>query len=145
MKKLLKIVFVIIPFFGFGQTCITLDNVSNAVSNADSVEYCVTNTTCYDTCNGVLSITVWGQNHPYSFEWFNNSTPWVGISVQDTLCPGDYIVTITDVNGNLVNNTHINTIEGPPNFSVFEESLRLSVAVHILCPMLIFLLHHFYL
>ena len=45
-----------------------------------------------------------------SFEWFNNSTPWVGISVQDTLCPGDYIVTITDVNGNLVNNSYINIL-----------------------------------
>ena len=119
MKNILKILFVIIPFFGFGQQCTTVIPTNN---NADSIVYCVTNTTCYDTCNGVISITVYGDNHPYSFEWFNNSTPWPGVSIQDTLCPSDYIITITDVNGNLVDNSHVNAIEGPPNFSVFANA-----------------------
>ena len=37
--------------------------------------------------------------------------------------PDDYIVTITDVNGSLVNNSHVNTVSGVPNFSVFENSV----------------------
>ena len=63
------------------------------------------------------------NNEPYSYEWFNNSTPFSGISTQDTLCAGDYIITITDVNGALVDNSHINQLNSPPNFSVFTNSL----------------------
>ena len=121
MKKLF--IFLLFPFFGYSQNCITVLAPNNI--SVDSIVYCVTNTTCFDTCNGVISITVYGDpnNEPYSYEWFNNANPLVGISYQDTLCAGDYIVTITDVNGNLVDNAHINQINSPPNFSVFTNSL----------------------
>ena len=40
------------------------------------------------------------------------------------MCAGDYIITITDVNGSLVDNSHINQLNSPPNFSVFTNSLN---------------------
>ena len=123
MKKYLFIT-LFFPLLSLAQECTTVLLPSPANLYADSIVYCVNNTTCYDTCNGIISITVYGDNQPYFFEWFNNSTPWQGVSIQDTLCPGDYIVTITDVNGNLVDNSHINTIEGPPNFSIFTNALN---------------------
>ena len=123
MKKYLFIT-LFFPLLSLAQECTTVLLPSPANLYADSIVYCVNNTTCYDTCNGIISITVYGDNQPYFFEWFNSSTPWQGVSIQDTLCPGDYIVTITDVNGNLVDNSHINTIEGPPNFSIFTNALN---------------------
>ena len=97
MKKYLFIT-LFFPLLSLAQECTTVLLPSPANLYADSIVYCVNNTTCYDTCNGIISITVYGDNQPYFFEWFNNSTPWQGVSIQDTLCPGDYIVTITDVN-----------------------------------------------
>ena len=80
MNRFLFLLFLS-PLFLSSQTCYIETNVTNA----DSVVYCVTNTSCYDTCDGVISITVYGDNQPYFFEWFNSSTPWQGISIQDTL------------------------------------------------------------
>ena len=121
MKRFL-LLFLLLPFFAFTQQqeCITIQ-INNAF--ADSVTYCVTGTSCYGASDGVIDITVHGSNQPYSFEWFNNSTPWPGVSIQDTLSPDDYIITITDLNGSLVHNSHVNTVPGAPNFSVFENSI----------------------
>ena len=117
-------ILLLFPFFGFSQNCTTVLFPNN--NTIDSIVYCVTNTTCFDQCDGVISINIYGDpnNEPYSYEWFNNSTPFPGISTQDTLCAGDYIITITDVNGALVDNSHINQLNSPPNFSVFTNSLN---------------------
>ena len=122
MKKYLLLIFLL-PLFSIAQQCDSSFDVIPA-NNATSINYCVTNTSCHDTCNGVISITVNGTNGPYSYTWSIDGNTFLGGTIQDTLCPGDYIITITDVNGALVDNSHINTIEGPPNFSVFTDGLN---------------------
>ena len=122
MKKYLLLT-LLLPFFSLAQQCDSLITVIPN-NNANSIDYCVTNTTCHDTCDGIISITVDGINGPYSYTWSIDGNTFLGGTIQDTLCPGNYIITITDVNGDLVDNSHINTIEGPPNFSVFTNGLN---------------------
>ena len=122
MKKYL-LLSLFLPFISFAQQCDSFTTIIPS-NNANSIEYCVTNTTCHDTCNGIISITVDGNNGPYSYSWSIDGNTFSGGTIQDTLCPGDYIITITDVNGALVDNSHICTIEGPPNFSVFTDLLN---------------------
>jgi len=122
MKKHLLLA-LFLPFFSVAQQCDSFITVIPN-NNANSIDYCVTNTSCHDTCNGIISITVDGINGPYSYTWSIEGNTFLGGTIQDTLCPGDYIITITDVNGSLVDNSHVNTIEGPPNFSVFTNALN---------------------
>jgi len=122
MKKYLLLT-LLLPFFSIAQQCDLLTTVIPN-NNANSIVYCVTNTTCHDVCDGIISITVDGANQPYSYTWSIDGNTFLGGTIQDTLCPGDYIITITDVNGALVDNSHINTVQGPPNFSVFTNALN---------------------
>jgi len=43
-------------------------------------------------CDGAASVSVSGGNPPYSYQWSNGS----GATLIDSLCPGDYTVTVTD-------------------------------------------------
>ena len=97
MKNILKVLFVIIPFFGFGQTC----DIDTNITNADSIEYCIKNSSCHASCDGEITITVYGINQPYYFEW-GSGTSIANDNSRDSLCAGNYSVTITDNNGNLV-------------------------------------------
>ena len=55
----------------------------------------IKNVTCAGFCDGFLDITAYGGTLPYSFLWSNGpSTEDIG-----SLCGGNYIVTVTDVNG----------------------------------------------
>lgn len=67
MKKYL-LLSLFLPFISFAQQCDSFTTIIPS-NNANSIEYCVTNTTCHDTCNGIISITVDGNNGPYSYSW----------------------------------------------------------------------------
>ena len=116
MKKYLLLI-LLLPFISYGQHC---DTVTIGVQHADTIIYCITNASCHDTCNGSIMIDVRGNNQPYSFEWNNSNISTPGDNSRDSLCASSHLVTITDVNGNLVENSQISTVEDPPNFSVFE-------------------------
>ncbi|MBT5859229.1 MAG: hypothetical protein HOH88_05100, partial [Flavobacteriales bacterium] len=114
MKNILKILFFIIPFFGFGQTC----DIDTNITNADSIEYCITNSSCHASCDGEITITVYGPNQPYYFEW-GSGTPIANDNSRDSLCAGNYSVTITDNAGNLVD-FQSNEIEEPSELGIFR-------------------------
>ena len=114
MKNILKILFFIIPFFGYGQTC----DIDTNITNADSIEYCITNSSCHASCDGEITITVYGPNQPYYFEW-GSGTPIANDNSRDSLCAGNYSVTITDNAGNLVD-FQSNEIEEPSELGIFR-------------------------
>ena len=115
MKKYLLLL-SILPIFSFSQQCDTI----YPTQYADTIIYYITNASCHDTCDGRIAIEVIGNNQPYSFEWNNSNVSTAGDNSRDSLCASSHLVTITDVNGNLVDNSQISTVEDPPNFSVFE-------------------------
>jgi len=51
--------------------------------------------TCYNSCNGTLSITVTGGTLPYTYAW----TPSGNTQTINSLCAGAYCVTVADANG----------------------------------------------
>ena len=116
MRKLLFF-FFLLPFIAFSQVQQCSDTIFSP-PGADWVVYCVTNTSCHDTCNGKITINVQGTNGPYSFAW-DGSNFVVDDDERDSLCANNYIVPIMDANGNLVNNTYQIDLTSPPNYTVF--------------------------
>ena len=86
---------LLLPLSLLSQNCVTNYNVSNA----DSIVYCITNSSCHASCDGEIIITVYGLNQPYYFEWGSNSVSIANDNNRDSLCSGNYSVTITDNNG----------------------------------------------
>jgi gliding motility-associated-like protein len=55
----------------------------------------LTNATCFEDCNGAITLNITGGTPPYQTDWSNGSTT----SAVTGLCAGQYGVTITDANG----------------------------------------------
>ena len=108
------------PLISFGQQCDTI----YPSQYADTIIYCVTDATCHDICDGSITISVIGSNQPYSFSWDNVSAFVAGDNFRDSLCANQYIISIIDGNGNLVNNTYVNDLFSPPNFTLFVNSIK---------------------
>ena len=50
---------------------------------------------CNGNCNGSISANVSGGTLPYTYNWSNNDTT----SMADSLCTGNYFLTLADING----------------------------------------------
>lgn len=67
-----------------------------------------TDETCYQFCNGTVNANVSGGQNPYTYLWSNLQ----GSQNIDSLCPGNYTVTVTDFNGCTITST--TTVTGNP-------------------------------
>ena len=78
-----------------------------------------TDLSCYNSCDGLATITVSGGISPHSFLWNdpNNQTD----STATNLCAGSYIVTVSDLNGCSFNDTVIIN-EPTPLITSFNSS-----------------------
>ena len=123
MKKFFFIFFLIpVLFFGQNQICDTI----YPSQNADTIIYCVTNASCHEICDGSLTIDVRGPNQPYSYSWTIDGvvSPYTaGDNSRDSLCANQYIVSIIDANGDIVDISYVNDLFSPPNFTLFENSV----------------------
>ena len=109
-------------FFGQNQICDTI----YPSQNADTIIYCVTNASCHEICDGSLTIDVRGPNQPYSYSWTIDGvvSPYTaGDNSRDSLCANQYIVSIIDANGDIVDISYVNDLFSPPNFTLFENSV----------------------
>lgn len=89
----------------YGST--TIDDVSNG----DAMMVSATDTTfdvssiatdvCLGACDGAIEPFVTGATAPFTFQWNNGSTQ----PEQDGLCPGIYIIEVTDANGQVIIDT----------------------------------------
>ncbi len=55
------------------------------------------NITCYGNCDGALTVTVLKGNPPYSYLWDDALSQTTATA--DSLCAGNYTVTVTDIDG----------------------------------------------
>jgi len=67
---------------------ITVDEVTATISNYQNIP-------CYGDNNGTATVSATGGNLPYSYSWSNLQT---GATITN-LDPGNYFVTVTDING----------------------------------------------
>lgn len=61
----------------------------------DSVTFSIVNLSCYGSCDGSVSATVFGGAPPFTFDWSTGDNTY---SLSD-LCVGNYILTVTDSAG----------------------------------------------
>ncbi len=114
MKKILFLFLFVFPFLGYSQNCDTI----YPSQYADTIIYCITNASCHSSCDGEILVTVIGSNQPYSFEW-GSGGPVVNDNSRDSLCAGNYSVTITDNFGSFVD-YQSNQIQEPSELGIFR-------------------------
>jgi len=76
---------------------------------------------CYDDCDGSISITATGGTPPYSYAWTNGQSTQTATG----LCAGFYNVTITDANNCLVINSDIINEPNPLLINVWIDGTSL--------------------
>ena len=131
MKKYSIILYLLflLPIIAFGQQQVCDTLVLPSGSGADTVFYCYTNPSCYDTCDGSIIINVKGPNQPYLFSWDGSLTFVAGDNSRDSLCASQTIVSVayTDINTGLdvlVDNSKVIDLISPPNFTIFLDSIK---------------------
>lgn len=75
--------------------------------------------TCAGSCNGQIIAEISGGTLPYTLEWNEGTT---GSAQLDNLCPGDYVLTVTDANG--CQTTLSTSLEDPLPFTATAELLQ---------------------
>jgi len=77
------------------QGCISSDTVALTQPTQLSSTSSANMNSCYQSCDGAITIAATGGTQPYIFTWStNDTTPAI-----DSLCPGNYSYMITDANG----------------------------------------------
>ncbi|MFK7771453.1 MAG: gliding motility-associated C-terminal domain-containing protein [Saprospiraceae bacterium] len=75
--------------------------------------------TCQGDCNGSVVLNTLGGTGPFSYSWSGGVAP---VADPTDLCPGDYIITVTDANDCTA--TFNLTIDDPVPFSVIIEEVE---------------------
>ncbi len=71
------------------------------------------NPQCHDDCNGSLTVIPIGGTMPYTFSWTPSNA---GTATTNSLCAGNYSITITDANGCVASDTY--TLVNPPTLTL---------------------------
>ncbi|MBN4062031.1 PKD domain-containing protein [Bacteroidales bacterium AH-315-I05] len=82
------------------NNCAAID--STVIGHPDSLvadSFALFNVTCKDSCDGSIMLFPAGGIVPYSYLWLTPSDTGQGTTSVDSLCIGNYFVTITDNNG----------------------------------------------
>ncbi|WP_298345660.1 PKD domain-containing protein [uncultured Algibacter sp.] len=82
---------------------------------------------CFNANDGSIGIEIAGGTSPYTYNWTRNGTPYSNDEDLDNLSPGDYEVTVTDVN-NCPSIAQSFSIIEPP-----ELSVSLNNKVDVIC------------
>ncbi len=78
------------------QGCITVDSISVGTTALSANITNVTDVTCFGDCDGSASVVASGTGNPFTYLWTPGGQT---TSTATGLCPGNYDVEVTDVNG----------------------------------------------
>lgn len=92
--------------------CDTLISITVPEPPGFTVTGTVTDASCSNTCDGAVSITVSGGTPGYTYLWVPTPAAGQGTTSVTGLCPGDHLVTITDIAG--CDTTLTFTVNAPP-------------------------------
>lgn len=92
------------------NSCVIIENITLNDPTPISITASTTSVSCNGDCDGTAIANASGGNPGYSYSW--NTLPVQNNSLIGGLCPGNYIVTVTDNNG--CTNTESVTVIDPP-------------------------------
>ncbi len=78
---------------------------------------------CFESCNGGASAFATGDG-PFAFTWINGSTT----PAITGLCPDEYIIVVTDANGQEITDTVVVSEVADPGYAVDQNGNTLSIA-----------------
>ncbi|MFB6306761.1 MAG: SprB repeat-containing protein [Flavobacteriales bacterium] len=99
---------------------LTVDDISSIDVTEDSINHA----SCKDSCDGNIGISVSGGTSPYSYAWIEDATGDTVDTIQDadSLCAGDYNLTVTDANGCTFDSTF--TINEPSAITLTDNNIQ---------------------
>ena len=101
------------------DTLIYLPNYDTLSGN-----YVTTNTLCEDVCSGKISVNIAGGVSPYTYQWNNGKST----SSVDSLCAGEYSLTVYDINKCEITINAILTTDSnyfPTNVTIWSDTTTL--------------------
>ncbi|OFX58222.1 MAG: hypothetical protein A2046_09375 [Bacteroidetes bacterium GWA2_30_7] len=75
------------------------DNITINASNMIAPSVTTTNVLCYNTCTGTSNVTTSGGVTPYTYQWYPAGTGSSDSGIANSLCAGNYNVTLSDAVG----------------------------------------------
>jgi hypothetical protein len=85
-----------------------------------NINIAVVNQSCTGLCNGSATLNVQGSNPPYTYLW--NTTPSQTTQTGDSLCAGNYSVTVTDNIGNTASTNIVITNHQVPSVNLGHDT-----------------------
>jgi gliding motility-associated-like protein len=77
--------------------CTQIDTIPLSNTTGPALTVTGTNITCFGFCNGTTTVTATGNGPPWIYAW--NTTPVQTTQIATGLCPNQYFISVTDVNG----------------------------------------------
>ncbi len=108
-----------------GNGCISIGTANVTQPNPFMVNGVGTSASCYNSPDGSASVGVQGGTFPYFYSW--NPSGQIG-STAINLLPGDYTVTITDIN--FCTTTEMVTVTAPPAITLQLDSTLASCSTN---------------
>lgn len=102
--------------------CTAVFNVTITEPAPIVLSFSTTNVTCNGECDGEVTVTPSGGSSPYTYSWNDPSNQTTATA--DSLCPGQYIVTVTDANG--CSSVDTATITEPPALALTDSVIDAS-------------------
>lgn len=94
-----------------------------------TISFAVNDVTCFGFCNGDITATPSGGTAPYTYQWLNTPNMET-INFVDSLCPGEYVLLVTDANGCTAQDTAVVT---EPTLLVADATVNNNVSCGGLC------------
>jgi len=98
------------------NSCQSTATVTITQPNILTANSSTTNGSCYNSCDATASTQATGGTPPYFYNWSNGDNT----QTADSLCPGTYTVTVTDINGCATSSSV--TVTEPPQMAVASTS-----------------------
>ncbi|MCX7953784.1 MAG: gliding motility-associated C-terminal domain-containing protein, partial [Bacteroidales bacterium] len=90
--------------------CTKIDSVFMSQPDSLTLQFTTIPAACSGVCEGIITVTVSGGTPSYNYLWSNGDI----VSTADSLCAGNYTITVTDANGC----TKVDTIQVPDTSSL---------------------------
>ncbi len=100
-----------------GLSAVIIDSVILTDPTPVNIAATITNTTCPGVCDGSIDLSLSGGVLPYTIQWSTGDTT----AMIDSLCAGDYSVTVTDSTGCFSIDSF--TVTQPPVITINIDSL----------------------